>query len=88
MERELDRSRLDGRYKGPLAVRPPGRPARAARAAPAALAPWRTACPPRWRATDRVLMAARLRCQYGCPRCLTARSDNFRHLPPSSLTAE
>jgi hypothetical protein len=85
MERELHRPRLDGRHKASLAVRPPGRPAPAVGAT--AFAPWPTASPPRQRATDRVLMAVRVRCQPGCPRYLTPGSDNFRP-PLSGLTAE
>jgi hypothetical protein len=38
--------------------------------------------------TGPVVMAARLRCQHVRPRYLTAGSDNPRHRPLPSLTAE
>jgi hypothetical protein len=88
MEREADRFRLDGRYKRPLAAWLPGNPAPAAWAVPAALATSLTTSPPGGRAADRVLMAARLLRQHRCPRWLTARTDNSRHLPCSGRPAE
>jgi hypothetical protein len=88
MECEADGFRVDGRYERSLGAWLPGNRATAAWAVPAALATSLTASPPRGRAADRVLMAARLRCQHGCPRWLTAGSDNFRHLPSSGQSAE
>jgi hypothetical protein len=88
MEREADGFRVDGRYERSLGAWLPGNSARAAWTAPAALASSLIASLPRGRAADRVLMAVRLRRQHGCPRWLTAGSDNFRHLPSSGQPAE
>ena len=87
MVRELHRFRLDGRHEEPLAAWPPGGAVPGTWAALSALASSSTADPPSGRATDPVLMAARLRCQYGCRRYLTSRPDNSRHLL-SGMAAE
>ena len=72
---------LESRDNGPL----PGRDmSLSAKPLPTSLAASR----PDPGVTGPVVMAARLRCQHVRPRYLTAGSDNPRHRPLPSLTAE
>jgi hypothetical protein len=72
---------LKSRNKGQLPGRAMSPPARSL---PASLA---ASCPDPG-VTDTDVMAARLRCLHVRPRYLTAGSDNPRHRPLPSLTAE
>jgi hypothetical protein len=72
---------LKSRNKGPLPGRAMSPPARSL---PTSLATSRLDAG----VTDPVVMAARLRCQHVRPRYLTVGSDNPRHRPLPSLTAE
>jgi hypothetical protein len=85
MQRETYRIRLAGRYGGSLApcrlqARPPNDAVSSARA------PSLSGRAPCERATRRVFMAARLRCQDACPPYMTAGPDNSQHLPVGPAT--
>jgi hypothetical protein len=86
MQRETDRIRLAGRYGGSLAPCRPGQarpPTDAVSRAHALSLSGRAPCE---RATRRVFMAARLRCQDACPPYMTAGPDNSQHLPVGPAT--